>query len=88
MARRAPPSLIGPAPDPAVLKACLQLLVCLSLAVRLIALASHLRRAWQGSPPPQARGRAPAAGAALAGAFRDELRRRGLLADLPLRRPD
>lgn len=62
----------------AVLKLCLQLLVCLSLALRLIALAAHLRRAWRGSPTPHGEGRA------LARAFRAELLRRGQLPAQPL----
>ena len=65
-----------------MLKLCLQLLVCLSLALRLLALAAHLRRAWRGAPAPRAEGRA------LAQAFRQELRRRGQLPELPLPRPD
>jgi hypothetical protein len=65
-----------------VLKLCLQLLFCLSLALRILAMVGHVRRAWRGSPP------APAEGRALAQAFRQELRRRGQLPDLPLARPD
>jgi hypothetical protein len=60
----------------------LQLLVCLSLALRLLALAAHLRRAWRGAPAARPEGRA------LALAFRQELRRRGQLPELPVARPD
>ncbi len=65
-----------------MLKLCLQLLVCLSLALRLLGLAAHLRRAWRGAPPPRPEGKL------LAQAFRQELRRRGQLPELPLARPD
>jgi hypothetical protein len=64
------------------LKFCLQLLFFLSLAVRVVALARHLRRAWRGSPPPLSSGNL------LAQAFQRELRRRGQLLDLPLSQPD
>jgi hypothetical protein len=66
----------------AVLKLFLQLLVCLSLSLRLMALVAHLRRAWRGSAPPASEGQA------LAQAFRRELHRRGQLPGLPLARPD
>ena len=65
-----------------MLKLCLQLLVCLSLALRLLALAAHLRRAGRGAPAARPEGRA------LALAFRQELRRRGQLPELPVARPD
>lgn len=65
-----------------MLHLCLQLLVVLSLALRLLALARHLRHAWRGSPLPDAGGRR------LAADFRMELRRRGLLSSPPLARPD
>jgi hypothetical protein len=48
-----------------VLKLCLQLLVCVVIALRVLALFDHLRRAWIAD--------------SLAGEFRRELRRRGLL---------
>ena len=67
---------------PAMLKLCLQLLVGVSLALRLLALARHLRHAWRGTPIPDAAGRR------LAADFRAELRRRGLLSAPPLPQPD
>jgi hypothetical protein len=63
----------------AVLKLCLQLLVCLSLALRLLALWRHLRQAWRAPSAPEIR---------LAADFRAELRRRGLLSSPPLAWPD
>ena len=60
-----------------MLKLCLQLLVCLSLLLRLVALGRHLRRAWHGDP-----------GRRLAADFRAELRRRGLLNAPPLPQAD
>lgn len=65
-----------------MLHLCLQLLVAFSLAIRLLALARHLRHAWRGSPRPDPAGRQ------LAADFRTELRRRGLLSPPPLARPD
>jgi hypothetical protein len=82
MARFALPSLGIACTGPAMLHLCLQLLVCLSLAVRLLALARHLRHAWRGTPIPDAAGRR------LAADFRGELRRRGLLSAPPLAQPD
>ena len=55
----------------AVLKLCLQLLVCLTIAMRALMLFGHLRRLWREE------------GHSLASEFRHELRRRGLLAPLP-----
>jgi hypothetical protein len=55
-----------------VLKLCLQLLVCLTLGLRAVALFGQLRRAWMAD--------------ALAAEFRRELRRRGLLMPTPVRR--
>lgn len=49
----------------------LQLLVCLTLVLRGLALFGHLRRAWQADRPSPAR------------EFQRELRRRGLLVTLP-----
>jgi hypothetical protein len=54
-----------------VLKLCLQLLVCLTIALRALMLFGHLRRLWREE------------GQSLASEFRHELRRRGLLAPLP-----
>jgi hypothetical protein len=62
-----------------VLKLCLQLLVCLTIALRCLALFGHLRRAWLAD----ARGHR-----SLAAEFRRELHRRGLLMSPPLRRTD
>lgn len=64
-----------------MLKLCLQLLVGLSIGLRLLALGRHLRRAWlhEGRPAPGSGERS-----ALAGEFRRELKRRGLLTPLPL----
>jgi hypothetical protein len=55
-----------------VLKLCLQLLVCLTIGLRGLALFGHLRRVWMAD--------------ALASEFRRELRRRGLLMATPARR--
>jgi hypothetical protein len=54
-----------------VLKICLQLLVCITIALRAFMLFGHLRRLWRDE------------GHSLATEFRHELRRRGLLAPLP-----
>lgn len=63
-----------------MLKLCLQLLVSVSIALRLLALGRHLRRAWlhDGRAAP-----GPAAPSSPAAEFRRELRRRGLLLPLP-----
>ncbi len=58
-----------------MLKICLQVLVCLLLAMRMAAIFGHLRRAWLGDSR-----REPA----LAAQFRQELRRRGLVLTLPI----
>ncbi len=63
---------LGSTRPAAVLKLCLQLLVCLTLGLRAVALFGQLRRAWMAD--------------ALAGEFRRELRRRGLLMPTPVRR--
>lgn len=52
-----------------MLKLTLQLLVCLTIALRCVALFGHLRRAWIAD--------------GLAGEFQRELRRRGLLISSP-----
>jgi hypothetical protein len=64
-----------------VLKLCLQLLVGLSIGLRLLALGRQLRRAWlhEGRREPS-----PGERSALASEFRRELKRRGLLPPLPL----
>jgi hypothetical protein len=54
-----------------VLKICLQLLVCVTIAMRLLMLFNQLRRAWRQE------------GHSLAAEFQSELRRRGLLSGLP-----
>jgi|LakMenE01Jun11ns_1017448.scaffolds.fasta_scaffold8190987_2 hypothetical protein len=55
----------------------LQLLVCFTLVLRGLALFGHLRRVWQsdGTPSPERE-------------FQRELRRRGLLVNLPRARHD
>ena len=58
-----------------MLKICLQLLVCLLLALRALAVIGSLRRAWLGHSR-----REPA----LAAQFQQELRRRGLLLSPPI----
>jgi len=58
-----------------VLKTCLQVLVCFTIAMRALVIFGHLRRAWCCD-----RRRDPS----LASQFRQELRRRGLLLSLPL----
>jgi hypothetical protein len=55
-----------------VLKLCLQVLVCLTIVLRCLALFGQLRTAWMTD--------------ALASEFRRELRRRGLLLPTPVRR--
>ena len=55
-----------------MLKLSLQLLVCLTIGLRGLALFGHLRRVWMAD--------------ALASEFRRELRRRGLLMATPARR--
>jgi hypothetical protein len=57
-----------------VLKSILQLLVCLTIALRCMALFDQLRRAWTAD--------------GLAVEFRRELRRRGLLVATPSPRGD
>jgi hypothetical protein len=57
-----------------VLKSILQLLVCLTIGLRCMALFNQLRRAWVAD--------------ALAVEFRRELRRRGLLVATPSSRSD
>jgi hypothetical protein len=59
------PPKLAPAQVPGVLKPILQLLVCLTIGLRCIALFDQLRRAWITD--------------GLAVEFRRELRRRGLL---------
>lgn len=54
-----------------MLKLCLQLLVCLTIALRALMLFAYLRRLWRQE------------GHSLASEFHHELRRRGLLAPLP-----
>lgn len=52
-----------------MLKLCLQLLVCVTIALRCLAIFGHLRKLWMAD--------------GLAGEFRRELRRRGLLMTPP-----
>ncbi len=54
-----------------MLRICLQLLVCFTIALRLMMLFNQLRRAWHTERN------------GLAAEFRRELRRRGLLSSLP-----
>jgi hypothetical protein len=68
------PPKLAPAQGPGVLKSILQLLVCLTIGLRCIALFDHLRRAWITD--------------GLAVEFRRELRRRGLLDATPSPRGD
>ncbi|MFZ0406604.1 MAG: hypothetical protein WAM11_00620 [Cyanobium sp.] len=58
-----------------MLKICLQVLVCFTIALRVSVIFGHLRRTWQhdGRRDPS-----------LAAQFRQELRRRGLLLSLPV----
>jgi hypothetical protein len=59
---------------PGVLKPILQVLVCLTIGLRCMALVDQLRRAWIAD--------------GLAAEFRRELRRRGLLVATPSPRAD
>lgn len=78
---------LSPAPTPdAVLKLCLQLLVLLVLLLRSLRLLAWLRRPRRATP--SSRGRIDGAGRSLAGDFRRDLRRRGLLVSLPQERVD
>ncbi|MFM7312837.1 MAG: hypothetical protein ACKO0M_06680 [Cyanobium sp.] len=54
-----------------MLNLCLQLLVCITIALRAFMVFGQLRRLWREE------------GHTLAAEFRHELRRRGLLAPLP-----
>lgn len=76
---RPPPAPLGcpqhsaaPAPTlaPTVLKLCLQVLVCVTIALRCMVIFGHLRKLWMAD--------------GLAGEFRRELRRRGLLMAPPV----
>ncbi len=62
-----------------MLKLCLQLLVCLTITFRCLALFGRLRRAWLADSLPPAN---------LAAVFRRELRRRGLLMSPPVPHSD
>lgn len=62
-----------------MLKLCLQLLVCLTIVLRCLALIGHFRRVWLADQPSRDR---------LSAEFRQELRRRGLLISPPLHQPD
>ena len=73
MALDRPPRLVS-AQLPGVLKPILQLLVCLTIGLRCMALFDQLRRAWIAD--------------GLAVEFRRELRRRGLLVATPTPRGD
>lgn len=64
-----------------MLKLCLQLLVLLVLLVRSLRLFAWLRRPCRATLSSSSR--IDAAGRSLAGAFRRDLRRRGLLVSLP-----
>lgn len=75
MAPRSLPNLIS-----IVLKLCLQLLVGLSIGLRLLALGRQLRRVWLHDGLPASH---PGQRSGLAGDFRRELQRRGLLTPLP-----
>jgi hypothetical protein len=66
-----------------VLKLCLQLLVGVSIALRLLALGRHLRRIWLHDGRRSGSAAGPSGAPSLAGEFRRELRRRGLLPALP-----
>jgi hypothetical protein len=57
-----------------VLKLCLQVLVCVTIALRFMVIFGHLRKLWMAD--------------GLAGEFRRELRRRGLLMTPPARPSD
>ncbi len=65
---------MAPAQWPGVLKSILQILVCLTIGLRCMALFDQLRRAWVAD--------------GLAVEFRRELRRRGLLVATPSPRSD
>ena len=52
-----------------MLKLCLQVLVCVTIALRCLVIFGHLRKLWMAD--------------GLAGEFRRELRRRGLLMTPP-----
>ena len=67
--RQDPAPRLARAQRSGVLKLTLQLLVCLTIALRCVALFGHLRRAWIAD--------------GLAGEFQRELRRRGLLISSP-----
>ena len=58
-----------------MLKICLQVFVCLIIAMRALVVFGHLRRAWQWNGRRQP---------SLSAQFRQELRRRGLLLSLPV----
>jgi|694.fasta_scaffold00246_11 hypothetical protein len=75
MAPRSLPTLIS-----MVLKLFLQLLVGLSIGLRLLALGRQLRRQWLHDGRSASR---PGQRSGLAGDFRRELHRRGLLTPLP-----
>lgn len=68
------PLKMAPAQWPGVLKSILQILVCLTIGLRCMALFDQLRRAWVAD--------------GLAVEFRRELRRRGLLVATPSPRSD
>ena len=73
---------------PPVLKLCLQGLVCLTIGLRALALFGALRRAWRSPGLQTTAAAAPRStlarhDATLADAFRQELRRRGLLNSPP-----
>ncbi len=57
-----------------MLKLCLQVLVCVTIALRCLVIFGHLRKLWLAD--------------GLAGEFRRELRRRGLLMAPPARPAD
>lgn len=66
--------ILAPVQRPGVLKPILQLLVCVTIGLRCLALFDQLRRAWIAD--------------GLAAEFRRELRRRGLLVATPSPRAD
>jgi len=72
--RRNQPLILAPVQRPGVLKPILQLLVCVTIGLRCLALFDQLRRAWIAD--------------GLAAEFRRELRRRGLLVATPSPRGD
>ncbi len=57
-----------------MLKTCLQVIVCFTIAMRVLVIFGHLRRVWRWD------GRRDLS---LAAQFRQELRRRGLLLPMP-----